>query len=250
MDHQFRRRLVAGETLLGTIVSLRSPEVAELLAETGFDWLFIDGEHGAFDIADIQAVLQAADSLKTCIVRIPALDEAAIKKVLDIGATGVIVPQIHTAEQAEAVVRWGRYPPQGGRGLGVARVQRYGFALQRYADSANEEVVLIVQAESADSVENIDAIAAVPGIDAVLIGPYDLSASLGHAGQVDHPVVTEAIAHIIQVCKTHDRPLGIFGMTAASVQPYREQGVTLIAAGMDSVLLGTAARELYTKLIN
>ncbi len=249
MDHQFRRRLVAGETLLGTIVSLRSPEVAELLAETGFDWLFIDGEHGAFDIANIQTVLQAADSLKTCIVRIPALDEAAIKKVLDIGATGVIVPQIHTAEQAEAVVRWGRYPPQGGRGLGVARVQRYGFALQRYADSANEEVVLIVQAESADSVENIDAIAAVPGIDAVLIGPYDLSASLGHAGQVDHPVVTEAIAHIIQVCKAYDRPLGIFGMTADSVRPYRDQGVTLIAVGMDSVLLGTAARELHDELM-
>lgn len=248
MKKSFRSRLWDGQQLLGMVVSMRTPDAAELLAEAGFDWLFIDNEHGAYSIAELQAMLQAAGRDFDCLIRIPALEESSIKKALDIGASGVIVPQVNTAEQAACVVRWGRYPPAGGRGLGIARAQHYGFGLQEYADNANERIALVIQAESAEAAANIESIVQVAGIDAVFIGPYDLSASLGKTGEVDHPAVQQAIAHITRVCKLHHMPLGIFGGGAEAVRPYLQQGFQLIAAGVDAALLGSAAREMLARM--
>ena len=245
---QLRQRLQKGEVLLGTLLSLNAPEVAELFAEVGFDWLFIDGEHGMYDAHALQTMLQGAGRNIDCLIRIPALDEGAIKKALDAGAAGVIVPQVNTAEQAESVVRWGRYPPAGSRGLGIARAQHYGLSLQEYAQTANDCLALVVQAESAEAVRNIEVIAKVSGIDAVLIGPYDLSSSLGRPGELGHPEVCDAIDRITRVCQASGMPLGIFGMTAESVRPYIKQGFQLIVAGIDIVLLGNAAQEIYFQL--
>ncbi|MBN2357327.1 2,4-dihydroxyhept-2-ene-1,7-dioic acid aldolase [candidate division KSB1 bacterium] len=246
----FRQRLKRGDVLLGTLMSFNFAEVAELLAKAGFDWLFIDAEHGTCDVRDLQAMLQAADPYTECVIRIPALDEGMIKRALDIGASGLIIPQVNTATIAENAVRWGRYPPEGSRGLGLARAQGYGFEWQSYVAHANERIALIVQAESAEAVRNIIDIVTVPGIDAVLIGPYDLSASLGLPGELMHADVVGAIEKITRACRAKRMPLGIFGLTAEAVKPYLERGFQLIVAGVDATLLGYAARELVRELQN
>ena len=248
MTTSLRARLRDGELLIGTLLTLASPETAELLAGVGFDWLFVDAEHGAFDVRAIQAVLQGAGRETPCLVRVPALGEAPLKQALDAGAAGLIVPMVNTAEQAECAVRWTRYPPAGARSLGIARAQGYGLRLQEYLRAANEEIALVVQAESAEAVGNIEAIVGVPGVDAVFVGPFDLAGSLGHPGEPDHEEVRGAVELIEQACKAVGMPLGIFGLTAEAVRPYIERGFTLIAAGADTVMLGRAAGEMLAKL--
>lgn len=248
MTSDFRTRLKRGDKLLGTMVTLGSPAAVEILADIGFDWLFVDGEHGPLDTGDLLGILQVADRQTPCIVRVPAADEVAIKKVLDLGAGGVIVPQVNTPEQTADVVRWSRYAPLGARGVGLARAHGYGLRFQDYMQSANEQVAVIVQAEHALAAENMEKIVKVAGIDAVLLGPYDLSASLGHTGQLDHPAVVQAIDHITKTCQAAKIPLGYFGVTAASVKPMMDRGYTLIVAGVDTLLLGLAAKKLLTDL--
>lgn len=248
MNRDFRTRLRAGETLLGTMVTLPCPATAEILADVGFDWLFVDGEHGPLESAEILAILQTVSRRVACIVRVPSADEVPIKKVLDLGAAGVIAPQVNTAEQASHVVRYARYSPQGSRGVGLARAHGYGFGFQEYVEQANEHVTVVVQAEHAIAVENIEEIVKVEGIDAVLLGPYDLAASLGKMGQVDDPEVTGAIDHVTETCLAAGIALGMFGVTAEAVRRYRELGYTLIVGGVDTLLLGTAARKLLADL--
>jgi 2-keto-3-deoxy-L-rhamnonate aldolase RhmA len=230
------------------MVTLNCPEVAEILAGAGFDWLFIDAEHSTFEARDMQAMLQGAGTGMACVVRLSSGDEIAIKKALDVGAAGIIAPQVNTVEQAEAVARFAKYPPRGVRGVGIARAHGYGLKFRDYVNTANEGVAVIVQAEHIDSVDNIEAIVRVPGIDAVLVGPYDLSASLGKIGQVDHPDVRHAIHHVTQVCREAQVRLGIFGVSAESVKPYIEKGYTLIVGGVDTMLLGQAAKNILDEL--
>jgi 2-keto-3-deoxy-L-rhamnonate aldolase RhmA len=248
MGHEFRARLKRGERLLGTMVTLPSAATAEILASLGFDWLFVDGEHGPLETAELAAILQVAGDKTACIVRVPEAAEVPIKKALDLGAAGIIVPQVNTAEQAANVVRYARYPPEGARGVGLARAHGYGQRFREYLDAANREIAVIVQAEHALAVENIDAIARVPGVDAVLLGPYDLSASLGKMGQIDDPAVVRAIRRVTDACRAAGMPLGFFGVTAGAVAPYAAQGYTLLVAGVDTLFLGQGAKALLAEL--
>lgn len=248
MDHDFRARLRRGDRLIGTMVTLPSPEVAEVLAGVGFDWLFLDAEHGLLDTRDLQALLQAAGASMPGVVRVAAAAEVPIKKALDIGAAGVIVPQVNSAAQAEQVVRLARYSPLGTRGVGVARAQGYGQRLSEYLASANDQVSVIVQVEHIDAVNQIEAIAGVDGIDAVLVGPYDLSASLGRLGDVAHPDVQAAVEQVTRVCHNAGVRLGIFGVSAAAIQPYVARGYTLLVAGVDTLLLAQAAQGILSQL--
>jgi 2-keto-3-deoxy-L-rhamnonate aldolase RhmA len=245
---RFPHRLKRGDKLLGTMVTLACPSSAEILAGIGFDWLFVDGEHGPLETGDLLPILQAIGGRAASLVRVPEGNEVAIKKVLDLGADGVIVPQVNTAQQAADVVRFSRYAPAGARGVGLARAHGYGLSFQDYMDTANDRVAVVVQAEHALAVENIESIVKVPGIDAVLLGPYDLSASLGHTGKLDHPTVVAAIDRITTVCQSAKIPLGYFGVTAAAVKPFIDRGYTLIVAGVDTLLLGVAAKRLLTDL--
>ena len=220
----------------------------EILADVGFDWLFIDGEHGPLDTGDVISILQAVGDRVACIVRVPEAAETPIKRMLDLGAEGIIVPQVNTPEQAADVVRFARYSPEGARGIGLARAHGYGMRFQEYVETANDRIVVIVQAEHARAVENIESIVKVPGIDAVLLGPYDLSASLGKMGQIDDPVVTAAIDRITTATQAAGIPLGYFGVTADAVKPYLERGFNLIVAGVDTLLLGTAATKILAGL--
>jgi 2-keto-3-deoxy-L-rhamnonate aldolase RhmA len=248
MAQSFRARLRSGERLLGTMVTLPEPAVAEILSRLGFDWLFVDGEHGPLEARELGAILRAAGARTACIVRVPEAAEVPIKKALDLGADGIIVPQVNTAAQAASVVRFARYAPDGARGVGLARAHGYGQAFREYLSAANDHVAVIVQAEHADAVENIEAIVRVPGVDAVLLGPYDLSASLGRMGQIDHPDVIAAIERVTQVCRAAGMPLGYFGVTAAAVKPYAAKGYTLLVAGVDTLYVASGAKSVLAEL--
>ncbi len=240
--------MIDGELLIGSVVTLASPEVAEILAEAGCDWLFIDGEHSPLGPRDIQAVLQAAEPKCAGVVRVSSSEEEPIKKALDVGAAGIIVPQVNTAEQARNVVKYSKYGPLGNRGVGLARAHRYGLGFLRYLEKANEETAVILQAESAEAVENIEAITDVEGVDAILIGPWDLSASFGKTGQLDDPEVLEAIGKVEEVCRKKEIRLGIFGTNADAVRPYIERGFTLIAAGVDVNFVVNGACNILSDL--
>lgn len=248
MAGDFRKRLRGRESLIGTMVTLPVPAIAEILADLGFDWLFVDGEHGPLETREILAILQAVGNRVACLVRVPGSEEAPIKKVLDLGAEGIIVPQVNTVEQAASVVRYARYAPAGSRGVGLARAHGYGLRFQEYLEKANDRVAVIVQAEHARAVENIESIVKVEGIDAVLLGPYDLAASLGKMGRIDDPAVIEAIDHVTRTCQAAGIPLGYFGVSAQAVRPYMERGYSLIAAGVDTLMIAGAARHLLEDL--
>ena len=248
MNYKFRSRLLAGELLVGSVITLPAPEVAEILAGAGLDWLFIDAEHSTIGMRDVQALLQAAGPRCPSLVRVPAGEEVWIKKALDTGAAGLIVPQIHSAEQAARVVSLCKYPPQGARGVGVARAQGYGSRFGEYVATANEQLAVVLQAESTEAVRNIGAIARVPGVDAILVGPYDLSASLGKPGELSDPDVRGAIAAVRDACLNAGVRLGAFGVDAPAVQPFIDQGFTLIAAGIDTLFLSGAASYLLSTL--
>ena len=248
MEHQFRNRLKSGELLVGTMVTLGTPEVTELLAKVGYDWLFIDAEHAPLSALDLQRMLQGAGSQMPCLVRLSASREVPIKQALDAGAAGIIAPMVNSAEEAAQVVSWSKYSPMGTRGVGVSRAHGYGLGFQDYIDSANNNVTVVVQAEHIKAVENIEAIVQVPGIDSVLIGPYDLSASLGKLGEITDPEVVQAIDYVSKVCMAAGIPLGYFGLTANAVTPYIERGYTLIAVGIDTLMVGVAAKRMLEKV--
>ncbi len=248
-SHNFRKRLLSNETLIGTLIATPGPENTELLASLGFDWLFIDAEHGAFGPEQVITLLQAAHDCP-CLVRIPGPDEAWIKKVLDAGAAGIIVPQINSLDEAHDVIRYSKYPPLGKRGVGLGRAHGYGTDFAEYLESANEQTVIVLQAEMVAVLENIKEISALDAVDAILIGPYDLSASLGHTGEITHPVVQSAIESVKQACSVTNTQLGIFGVSAENVAPYKKNGFTLLTVGVDTIFLQSSATSELNALKN
>ncbi|MEW4488331.1 aldolase/citrate lyase family protein [Thalassoglobus sp. JC818] len=248
MHPTFRARLKKGDLLHGMMITLTDPAVAEIIAETGYDWLFIDGEHGPLETAELLSILRAVDHSIPCVVRVPSGTESSIKKTLDLGAAGIIVPMVNSAEQARDIVNWARYSPQGSRGVGLARAHHYGQKFGEYVSTANEHVAVIVQAEHILAVECIEEIVQVEGVDAIQLGPYDLSASMGKMGQLDDPEVVAAIDRVLETCQRVNMPVGWFGVSAAAVQPYLERGCTLITSGVDAILLASAAKETLSTL--
>jgi 2-keto-3-deoxy-L-rhamnonate aldolase RhmA len=244
----FRDRLKAGEVLLSTLVSFPSPEVVELLSKLNFDWLFIDGEHGPFGTLEMQRMLQAASSNCPCLIRVPSNDLVYIKQALDIGAAGIIVPQINNAEEAQAAVQAAKYPTQGNRGVGLARAHEYGISFTDYLAKADSETCVVIQAETSGAIEHIEEIVAIKDVDAILIGPYDLSANLGYTGEVTNPEVVAAINKVEIACKQANVKLGYFGINAKSVLPYKEKGFTLLTIGVDSLFVLNSAQQLLDEM--
>ncbi|MCP4980910.1 MAG: 2,4-dihydroxyhept-2-ene-1,7-dioic acid aldolase [Gammaproteobacteria bacterium] len=248
MDMKFSQRLRQGDYLVGTMLTLPAPEIAEMVAKCGFDWLFMDGEHGALSTLDWQRMLQAVAGRSASIIRVAENSEATIKKALDLGADGIIAPQVNSADEARRIVSYCKYPPQGVRGVGLARAQGYGLDFASYVESANDDVAVIIQAEHIDAIGNIEEIATVKGIDAVFIGPYDLSASMGKMGQIDDAEVVAAIDSVTRACQLNNVALGYFGVDAQSVQPYIEKGYKLICAGLDAGFVTAGAQQIRAQL--
>jgi len=240
--------LSKGELLLGTIMALPSADVADILSQAGFDWLFLDMEHAPYSLRDVQVICQAADGRCACIVRIPDKSEAWVKRVIDIGPEGIIVPHIDTAEETERILRWAFYPPQGSRSAGIARAQGFGLRMDEAIRDANSEMLVIPQIEHRDGVDQIEEIVRVEGLKAVFVGPYDLSGSLGILGQVAEPQVRSKIKHVADVCREAGLKAGIFGVDGQSIKPYLEFGYSLIAMGSDTLMLGEAAGKAVRSL--
>ncbi len=239
----FRNRIRSGENLFGTIVTIPSAEIAEILIGAGYDWFFVDLEHSSMSAREAQLLLQVSSGKVPCLIRTENHHELAIRKALDVGADGIIVPQVNSAEMAQHIVAVAKYPPAGTRGAGLGRAQGYGFSFKDYIETANESLAVVVQIEHIQGVQNVDRILEVPGIDAVFIGPYDLSGSMGKLGQIDDNEVQQAIDTVIGSAKRRNLPVGIFCASAATVAPYIEKGVSLIAVGTDALMLGSAARK-------
>jgi 2-keto-3-deoxy-L-rhamnonate aldolase RhmA len=248
MHESFIRRLKKGDLLLGTILTLPSPETAELLSQAGFDWLFIDMEHTSLGVSDVQRILQAVGKDFPCLVRIPVSDEAWIKKVLEAGPAGIIVPHVNTAEEAKRILKWSKYPPEGSRSVGISRAQGYGLDLQEYMKSANESIAIVLQAEHIDAVHNLNSILELPRISAIFVGPYDLSGSIGKLGEVIDPEVQGLIKQVQTTCTQANIPTGIFGVNAEAVKTYIDWGFSLIAVGTDTSFLSKSVLDTLRSL--
>ena len=202
---EWKRRLKAGEFIHGGHIFLPNPAMAEAMVCFGYEYLWIDGEHGSYDKGDLLAHITAVNGAGAgAFVRVTANELSMIKPVLEMGPDGIIAPMVNSAEEAAAFISNCTYPPKGTRGFGPRRASRYGvMSDQEYLNSIDESLVKIIQIEHKKGVDNIDSILDVPGIDAVVVGPYDLSGSMNILGQVQHPDMKTAYRHIVERCKAH-----------------------------------------------
>lgn len=237
--------LRAGETQLGLWVGGASATIAEIAARAGYDWVVLDAEHGPNDLGALRDQLRALEAHVPVAVRLVSGADWMIKQVLDLGIQTVLVPMVETAEQAADLAQAMRYAPVGKRGVGamVARASQYGNAAD-YMANANQEVALMVQVETALGLENIDAIAATKGVDAVFIGPADLATDMGHSGgygpDAAHPEVMAAIQHAATRIHAAGKPMGIFAGSLEQVAPFHDLGARFIAVGSDVFLIRAA----------
>jgi 2-keto-3-deoxy-L-rhamnonate aldolase RhmA len=238
----FKEKLRKGRPQIGTLVSLGSPSIAEVLSRCGFDWLWIDMEHSPLSLEQTQSLIQAKEKTCTALVRLPSNDEVWIKRVLDLGADGIIVPHVSTAAEAEMAVTASKYPPTGTRSVGLSRAQCFGMDFASYLHEANDRLAVILQIEHVEGVRNIDSILKVPGVDGIIIGPYDLSGSYGKTGQLQDPEVKQAMKTVNEACKRHHIPLGVFALTPEQGQQYLKLGYQLVSVGVDIHYLWTAAK--------
>lgn len=235
----FKQRLRSGEAQIGLWLGLADAYCAELAANAGFDWLLIDGEHAPNDLRTLLGQLQAvAPYPGQPVIRPVVGDTALIKQVLDIGVQTLLVPMVESAEQARELVRAIHYPPQGVRGVGsaLARASRWN-SIPGYLDKADEQMCLLVQIESREGLANLDAIAAVEGVDGVFIGPADLSASMGFRGNPGHPQVQAAIEDAIARIRQAGKAAGILSADEKLARRYIELGAAFVAVGVDTTVL-------------
>lgn len=239
-----KARLKAGENVYGAWVGSGSADNAEILGHAGFDFLVVDQEHGAGEMADAVAMLRAAESSGTpCVVRAPWNDPVWLKRILDAGAEAVMIPSVETADLAAAAVRACRYPPQGARGYaaGVVRASTFGFE-PGYVHKANENLLIVVQIESAVAVEAAAEICAVEGVDVVFIGVNDLAGSIGRLEQLDHPDVRDLVRRAEDVILASGKPMGTVPSAGASWQELFGRGYRMVVGPHDVILLREAAR--------
>ena len=236
------------KALIGTLVTTASPEIAEVLALSGFDWLFLDLEHGTLSIPDAQRAIQAVAGRCFTVVRVPDATAENIKRVLDTGCDGMIAPHVNSAEEARRIVALAKYPPVGERSVGHGRAQGYGLSFADYVATANDRIAVMVQAEHIDAVANIQDIIRVQGIDAVFVGPYDLSGSMDLLGQVSDAKVVAAIETVRASCAESKMPWGIFYGAPEPAAAAIQSGAGMVAVGTDLMHMTNSARGVLEVL--
>jgi 2-dehydro-3-deoxyglucarate aldolase len=242
-----KQRLRNGEVTLGGWLMIGHPSVVELMASEGFDWIGVDMEHTSIDVRAFHELALAAKATGCdLLARLPSCDADLAKRVLDVGAAGIIVPSVNTPEVACRTVGMAKFPPDGFRGVSFSRAADFGRRFQENFQRHNEEVVVVVMLEHVDAVRNADAILATPGIDAALIGPYDLSASMGLAGQMRHPDVLAAQQTILNACRKARVPAGIHvvAVDSAAVRERIDQGFQFVACGIDTEFILAGCRAV------
>lgn len=242
----FKAALREGRHQLGIWNTIGGNTVPELLGGAGFDWVLVDCEHAAIETIEVLPALQAIATTPgvSAIVRPAGLDAIHFKRLLDMGAQTLLVPYVQTAAEAAHAVRAMRYGPDGIRGMaGMTRATRYG-RVEGYHERAEEELCLIIQVETVEGLKNLNAIAATEGVDAIFIGPADLSASMGLRGQVGHPDVVDAINDAIARMRKIDMPVGLMALDPAAAKDFMARGLSFTAVGVDLVLLADSIAAL------
>lgn len=236
---------------IGSWLTLNNYAIAEIMADSGFDWLCVDLEHTITDYAEAQHLIAAIQSkgLKA-FVRVGENNVRIIKRVLDAGADGIIVPMVNSAVEARKAVEAVKYPPQGKRGVGLARAQNYGFGFEYYRDVKSKEIKLIVQIEHIDAIQELEAIIETEGVDGTFIGPYDLSGSLGKPGQWNEPEVKKALELYEEIASKYKKWRGFHVVPPDHklVEEKIAKGYNFIAFGFDAMFLGTFIRNQLSKI--
>jgi 2-keto-3-deoxy-L-rhamnonate aldolase RhmA len=241
-----KSKLARGKITLGSWITLAHPAIAEIMSRAGFDWLTIDLEHSVITIREAEELIRVVElSGVSPLVRLPANDPVQIKRVMDAGSHGVIVPMVNSVLDAKQAVEAVMYPPQGKRGVGLARAQGYGSSFERYREWVNQESVVVVQVEHIEAVGNLEAILSVEGVDGFIVGPYDLSGSLGVPGQFDHPSMKKSMERIRTVGLSSGKAFGIH-IIEPNVKELRQrvdEGYNFLAYSLDIRMLDRACRS-------
>jgi len=239
--------LHAGDAPVGAWSTIGHPAVADVLASEDFDFVVLDGEHSENTIEDLAAgvrAIEASDGDADPVVRVGSSDAAEIRRVLDLGVAGVVVPQIESIAEARDAVEAAHYPPEGVRGVAGGRASGYGSDLADYVETANDRVATMLQIETPGAVDDVDAIAALDGLDALFVGPADLSARLGVFGEFDSPEFQGAIEAVTAAAETEGIPVGTLATTPEEVTVRRDDwGMDFVVAGTDVGYLRAGARE-------
>jgi len=251
MKESLKNKLNKGDITIGSWITLSHPSIPEIMSKAGFDWLTVDMEHSAITIAQAQPLIQVIES-SGCVplVRVGENDPNLIKRVMDAGATGVIVPMVNTKEDADRAVKAVKYPPFGARGVGLARAQGYGFEFNKYKEWVQKESVVIVQIEHIEAVENLEEILAVEGVDGFIVGPYDLSGSMGRPGEFEHQDVKDALKRVLQTSKKLNKPAGfhVIPPDAEVLLGKIKEGYKFLGFSLDTLFLGHSCREQMGKV--
>ena len=249
---EFRAKLQQGALMVGTLISeIRNPNVMYMLAQSGFDFVIVDMEHGAYSpetVSDHVAAARGADI--PVIVRICEIRRETILKPLDSGAIGLLVPQVHTAEQAKEVVSHAKYPPEGNRGVAIRRAHNFYRKVDAaaYMKQTNEQTFIAVQAESPEAIENLEEIANVPGVDSIFVGPFDLSVSMGIPGKIQDPREVAAIERVVEVCRQRGIASGTMLFDKEQAKNWIRKGMRFMAYSSDIGILADAAASAVSEL--
>ncbi len=246
-ENKTKAMLRRGETVIGTWVEeMRSPAVAQLLAAAGLDFLIVDMAHGPFNLETMADIVRTARLVGiTPIVRMPELAWERVGRVLDAGAQGLMLPRVERPDEAREFVSYLKYPPAGKRGMasGLGNTDFQWVTTPEYIDFINEEILVIIQIENQEAVANLEALAAVPGVDVFFIGPEDLSISMGLAGKQDHPRMVETVDQIVKMAGEHNISPGMHSSDPAALTGLRERGVRLIAYASDIEFIYNGAAQ-------
>ncbi|PTN10870.1 HpcH/HpaI aldolase family protein [Nitrosomonas aestuarii] len=243
---QLKSKLTQSAVTIGSWITLGHTAIAEIMATAGFDWLVLDMEHSVLELNEVQSIIQVLDARQCpAIVRLTSNHPDQIKRVMDAGATGIMVPMIKSAADAKAAIDAVYYPPRGARGVGLARAQGFGASFPAYQQWLEHNAVIVAMIEHIDAVNAIDSILSVPGIDAYIIGPYDLSGSMGRPGEIDHPDVQTAITRILEAGQRAQKPGGIHVIepNPEALQQRIESGFNFLGYSLDIRILDSICRN-------
>lgn len=233
-DNTTKRTMLSGGLALGVSLTVADPFVAEVVGNAGFDFVLIDAEHSPIAIDQLQMMLIALrSSQSTALVRPAANDSTLIKQILDLGAEGLVVPEVDDAASCTAAVAAARYPPLGRRGFGPRRAARLEGGRPAYLARADKEVAVLVMIESAAAVAGIDTILKTPGLDGIMVGPADLAVTMGHLSDLNHPDVRDAIVSVRGACRRHAVPFGIFAASEQAAREWAGAGANFMTIGAD-----------------
>jgi len=246
-----KQKLKNNQLSIGSWITIGHSAVIDIMASAGFEWLVIDMEHTSIDLTMAHTLISTiqANGIKA-LVRVSKNEEVIIKKVLDMGADGIIVPMIKSKADALEAIDYAKYPPVGKRGVGLFRAQNYGLSFDKYKKWVDEELVIIAQIEHFEAVNAIEEIITTDGIDGVIVGPYDLSGSMGYPGEYDREDVKESIAKVLEACKKHNIPSGfhVIESDPTKLNERIAQGCTFLAYSLDFFFLGDSARNGMKKV--